>query len=200
MELYIRSAVPVGSEVLLSESDLSVSGATLRNEMRDLEDLGFLTHPHTSAGRIPTEMGYRYYVDTLMSVVPPSKSFLADMRAITKKETDEDVRKKTIARAVSAEVNAAVVIVHGHTSVYYTGLSQMFAQPEFAESAQAISLSSIFDHFDDHAHSLLSCLSGGRGVTVRIGSENPLGAATSIVGVCLDGESAFLIFGPTRLA
>lgn len=65
---YIASAEPVGSRTIARRYDLGLSPATIRNEMADLEDGGFLEQPHTSAGRIPSEMGYRYYVDALMSL------------------------------------------------------------------------------------------------------------------------------------
>jgi heat-inducible transcriptional repressor len=65
VEEYVRSGEPVGSETIAESSGLGVSSATIRNEMAALEELGFLTHPHTSAGRIPTDTGYRHYVDTL---------------------------------------------------------------------------------------------------------------------------------------
>jgi heat-inducible transcriptional repressor len=64
VEEYVRSGEPVGSETIADSSGLGVSSATIRNEMAALEELGFLTHPHTSAGRIPTDTGYRHYVDT----------------------------------------------------------------------------------------------------------------------------------------
>jgi heat-inducible transcriptional repressor len=64
VEEYVRSGEPVGSETIAESSGLGVSSATIRNEMAALEDLGFLSHPHTSAGRIPTDTGYRHYVDT----------------------------------------------------------------------------------------------------------------------------------------
>ncbi|MCL1918358.1 MAG: heat-inducible transcriptional repressor HrcA [Peptococcaceae bacterium] len=63
---YIASAEPVGSRTLSRRFDLGVSPATIRNEMADLEEMGYIEQPHTSAGRIPSEMGYRYYVDCLM--------------------------------------------------------------------------------------------------------------------------------------
>ncbi len=62
---YIRTGEPVGSEVLASASGLSVSSATIRNELAALEEMGYLTQPHTSAGRIPTDLGYRLFVDAL---------------------------------------------------------------------------------------------------------------------------------------
>ena len=67
---YIASAEPVGSRTLARKYDLGISPATIRNEMADLEMLGFLEHPHTSAGRIPSSKGYRFYVDGLLPVAP----------------------------------------------------------------------------------------------------------------------------------
>jgi heat-inducible transcriptional repressor len=65
VEEYVRTGEPVGSETIAERAGLGVSSATIRNEMAALEELGFLSHPHTSAGRIPTDAGYRHYVDTL---------------------------------------------------------------------------------------------------------------------------------------
>src|SRR5688572_33221183 len=65
VEEYVRSGEPVGSETIAEQAGFGVSSATIRNEMAALEELGYLTHPHTSAGRIPTDAGYRKYVDTL---------------------------------------------------------------------------------------------------------------------------------------
>ncbi|WP_314685900.1 heat-inducible transcriptional repressor HrcA [uncultured Bifidobacterium sp.] len=71
---YIRSQEPVGSSSLAHHHDLGVSSATIRNDMAALEDEGYLVQPHTSAGRIPTEKGYRYFVDRLSTVVPLSSA------------------------------------------------------------------------------------------------------------------------------
>ena len=64
---YIETAEPVGSRTISKKYDLGVSSATIRNEMADLEEMGLIEQPHTSAGRIPSEAGYRYYVDYLMN-------------------------------------------------------------------------------------------------------------------------------------
>ena len=63
---YLETGEPVGSRTISKGTDLNLSSATIRNEMSDLEDLGYITSPHTSAGRIPTDKGYRFYVDKLM--------------------------------------------------------------------------------------------------------------------------------------
>ncbi|HEX3847134.1 MAG TPA: heat-inducible transcriptional repressor HrcA [Steroidobacteraceae bacterium] len=70
IENYIRDGQPVGSRTLSRDSGLSLSSATIRNVMADLEDLGFVASPHTSAGRIPTYKGYRFFVDTLLKLKP----------------------------------------------------------------------------------------------------------------------------------
>src|ERR1700730_7178027 len=64
---FIRSAQPVGSRSLSKKEEISLSSATIRNEMADLEELGFIEKTHTSSGRVPSEKGYRYYVDHLLS-------------------------------------------------------------------------------------------------------------------------------------
>ena len=74
VEDYIRSQEPVGSNAIARKHDLGVSSATVRNDMAALEDEGYLTQPHTSAGRVPTEKGYRYFVDQLATVVPLSEA------------------------------------------------------------------------------------------------------------------------------
>ena len=66
VERYISEGQPVGSRTLSKYSGLDLSPATIRNVMADLEEVGYLSQPHTSAGRIPTDSGYRFYVDSLM--------------------------------------------------------------------------------------------------------------------------------------
>ena len=68
IDSYIASGAPIGSTVLVKRFDFGLSSATLRNIMAELEEMGYLTHPHTSAGRIPTDRGYRYYIDSLISI------------------------------------------------------------------------------------------------------------------------------------
>ena len=88
IQLHIATGQPVGSETLARMFQRSVSSATLRNIMADLERMGYLTHPHTSAGRMPTDEGYRVYVDTLMrhETLPPQ-----DAAAISSEMRDLDV-------------------------------------------------------------------------------------------------------------
>src|SRR5687768_6675520 len=70
VDAYVRSAEPIGSEWLAAHQNLGVRSATIRNEMAEMTELGFLRQPHTSAGRVPSDLGYRYYVDRLMQQHP----------------------------------------------------------------------------------------------------------------------------------
>ena len=72
VDKYIRDGQPVGSRTLSRDSGLDLSPATIRNIVADLEELGFVSSPHTSAGRVPTNKGYRFFVDTLIKLTPPN--------------------------------------------------------------------------------------------------------------------------------
>ncbi len=80
IERYIRDGQPVGSRTLAKDAGLDLSPATIRNVMADLEDLGFVASPHTSAGRIPTVTGYRMFVDSLLSLKPLDKAVMRQLQ------------------------------------------------------------------------------------------------------------------------
>ncbi|HAL73737.1 MAG TPA: heat-inducible transcription repressor HrcA, partial [Clostridiales bacterium] len=86
---YITTAEPVGSKLLVSKYRFNVSPATIRNEMADLEELGYLEQPHTSAGRIPSDKGYREYVDSLLRVEQLSEEEEEKIRLIMRDSLDE---------------------------------------------------------------------------------------------------------------
>ena len=80
IERYIIDGQPVGSRVLSRQSGLELSPATIRNVMADLEEMGFITSPHTSAGRVPTAKGYRFFVDSLLVVKPLDQSEISELQ------------------------------------------------------------------------------------------------------------------------
>lgn len=80
IESYIRDGQPVGSRTLSRESGLTLSSATVRNVMSDLEELGFVASPHTSAGRVPTDKGYRFFVNTLLKLKPLAQDEIAELQ------------------------------------------------------------------------------------------------------------------------
>lgn len=96
---YIQSAQPVGSNQLAKKSGISFSPATIRNEMADLEGMGFLEKTHTSSGRIPSERGYRYYVDHLLTPRPLPKEDIVQLRSIFEEkitETEEVIKRSAM--------------------------------------------------------------------------------------------------------
>ncbi len=89
VDAYIETGDPVGSKALTQSNQFVLSSATIRNEMAELEALGYLEQPHTSAGRIPTELGYRFYVDALMQDYALSQGELAELNSMLKAKTAE---------------------------------------------------------------------------------------------------------------
>ena len=110
IESYINTAEPVGSRTIAKMSNLNVSPATIRNEMADLEDMGLLEQPHTSAGRIPSHLGYRTYVDRLMKKYEFSARELARLRSLMELQLGEmDQMVQEIANIYSHLTNYTVI-------------------------------------------------------------------------------------------
>ena len=108
IQTYLETGEPVGSRTIAKASDLNLSSATIRNEMSDLEELGYIVQPHTSAGRIPSDKGYRFYVDHLME---EKDHEISDMKefVIEKTERMEFVLKQ-IAKILATNTNYATVV------------------------------------------------------------------------------------------
>ncbi len=195
IESYIATAEPVGSKFLVDEGGFGVSGATLRNEMRELEELGYLTHPHTSAGRIPTEAGYRVYVQELMTPETPNKKAQTSLHEVLGNETGVE-RAKQLAKFVSAYTGAAVIMAHNPHSLYYTGLSNLFAQPELMHQAEALNMSTMFDQCEERITLLYGLVKNP--VHTFVGRENPLGVVCGTVA-CRIGPGLMAVVGPMRM-
>lgn len=137
VENYIRSAEPVGSRTIAKHSAINFSSATIRNEMADLEELGFLEQPHTSAGRIPSEKGYRYYVDNL---IRPSDVSIADIdsfRQLFKERyfaIDQSIRQAAL---ILSELTSYTTIILG-PEIFQTHLRQIQIVPLDYERAVAL--------------------------------------------------------------
>nr|MBS0019954.1 heat-inducible transcription repressor HrcA [Gammaproteobacteria bacterium] len=101
VERYIRDGQPVGSRVLAQESGLELSPATVRSIMADLEEMGLLASPHTSAGRIPTVLGYRFFVDGLLRTEPPHKEDIYRLRSRLMADQDPEVLIETASQLLS---------------------------------------------------------------------------------------------------
>ena len=105
---YLETGEPVGSRTLSKSTDLNLSSATIRNEMADLEDMGYIFQPHTSAGRIPSDKGYRLYVDMLMA---DKEQELSDLKNVVLEKSDKvDKVLKQAARVLANNTNYATMI------------------------------------------------------------------------------------------
>src|SRR6476660_7507954 len=110
VEDYVESQEPVGSRALVERHHLGVSPATIRNDMAALEDEGYITQPHTSAGRIPTDKGYRLFVDRLASVKPLTPAERRAIATFLEGAVDlDDVVSRTV--RLHAQVTRQVAVV-----------------------------------------------------------------------------------------
>src|SRR3712207_4685731 len=108
VEGYVATGAPVGSKALVERSGLGVSPSTVRYELAVLEEQGLLTHPHTSAGRIPTDAGYRYYVDRVLERLEPRPRGLDLDLSDAQSQVDEALRATTDALAQVTRLVALV--------------------------------------------------------------------------------------------
>ncbi len=111
VERYIRDGQPVGSRALSRDSGLSLSPATIRNVMADLEDCGLLASPHTSAGRVPTASGYRVFVDTLLSVQPLQAGEVHHLEVAIDPEHDTETLVRTASTMLSSLTHLTGVVM-----------------------------------------------------------------------------------------
>ncbi|REK77428.1 heat-inducible transcriptional repressor HrcA [Paenibacillus paeoniae] len=134
---YIRSAEPVGSRSISKRGDVAFSPATIRNEMADLEELGFLEQPHTSAGRVPSTKGYRYYVDHLIELKEMKEEDLGFVRSfVTEKMSQMEQVIQQAATALSSLTNYTSILLG--PELFNTSLKHFGLVPLNATSAVAI--------------------------------------------------------------
>jgi heat-inducible transcriptional repressor len=202
IEQYAEVAVPVGS-VLLANL-FGVSSATIRSEMVRLEEMGFIKQPHTSAGRIPTDKGYRYYVNNVTE-----QNQASDAIAIDRSARAIDVRVRSageIAKAIKSAVDSLVEITQNFglatigDQIYMSGISNLFAQPEFAGGDAVYEVAKLLDNLEPwlrEAHP-------NEPLSVYIGQENPIGKASGCSLIVSRFRSPYSdysyigIVGPTR--
>lgn len=197
VEDVIATGEPVGSQHLVETYELDVSPATIRNWFVELENEGFITQPHTSSGRVPTEKGYRFYVEQLMQPRQLSKREMQDLDRSLSAAQDGQRRTKSLAKAAAEISGAAVVVGLDEADTFYTGLSQLFAQPEFRNWQRMVSLGQILDRLDEVLQLVRKRTFDAP--TILIGKECPFGnACSSLLMTATDG-TLFGILGPQRM-
>jgi heat-inducible transcriptional repressor len=194
---YIKTGVPVSSGFLVEKCGLDCSSATVRNEMAELEVGGLIHQPHTSAGRIPTEAAYGWYVQTLVtpSLLPAELVVLQSLLAVS-----NEVAFKQTAKELAQLSGVAVFWAFHKHNVFYTGLTNLLNQPEFNQTGLIYDISAIIDRLEEIIDDNFEQLP--EEPTVFIGSESPFGAFSSSV-LCrykaAGQRGAFGVIGPLRL-
>jgi heat-inducible transcriptional repressor len=149
IEKYIEAAEPIGSETIEKEANLGVSPATIRNEMVRLTALGYLRQPHTSAGRIPTSAGMKFYVDQLMEEKSLS---LKDEVAIKEELSDQNETfyrlLKHTAQALAAQTRSLAIVTDEEGDVYSSGMANILDMPEFYDIDMTRTVLSMIDKFE----------------------------------------------------
>ncbi len=169
VETYANTAEPISSQQLTEK--LEVSSATIRAEMAALERLGYIHQPHTSAGRVPTDRGYRLYVNNIKEIQADSRVSQALARRVASAgEADQAIK---LATESLAEITQNVGLATLSEGLFYTGLRNLFGQPEFF-GQQGYELARLLDSLDEW---LLEAAPVGQ-TNVYIGAENPIGKSS----------------------
>ncbi len=149
IEEYIETAEPVGSEMLDKKHALGVSPATIRNEMVRLTKNGFLKQPHTSAGRVPTPMALKFYIQNLMQQKQMS---VTDEVAVKEKvwdyRTQVDKLLREATRALAERTHALALATTNEKDLYYAGAANLLDLEEFYDMITTKNLLSVLDEFD----------------------------------------------------
>ena len=206
IEEYVARAMPVGSRTLTEHYNFGVSPATIRNELSALEDEGYISQPHISAGRVPTDYGYRAFVDRLV------EAGLIEDTADAAKKIDELRNNAQEIDDLIARTNEAIsrltdclsiVTAPDHTHAHRMGMSALMRQPEFMYTQSLLPIMQVLED-DTILFQLLDSSAGDDAPRVNIGSEN---AAEQLRGVSVvagrygfgDGEGIVAVIGPTRM-
>jgi len=209
IEEYAELATPVGSVTLAKLFDCS--SATIRAEMVKLEAMGYIMQPHTSAGRVPTDAGYRLYVNSLQEKIDKEADELPGHRL-----EPEDRPTKALATRIQSQTRADYAIrtavdslVHltGNLGlatigdqVYIAGFGNLFSQPEFLQNEQVQAVGKLLDNIKPWLHEV----EPNEAINVYIGTENPIGKASNVSLIISRFRSPYSdrsyigVLGPTR--
>lgn len=201
VEQYAEVASPVGSSLLAKV--FGVSSATIRAEMVELERQGLISQPHTSAGRVPTDKGYRYYVNHVAAAggheTPAERR---GERALTARVESGGLPERTIRNAVDTlvELTHNLGIATIGNQLYMAGLSNLFGQPEFMHGDQVQQVARLLDNLEPW----LKEAAPNEPLSVYIGQENPIGRSAGCSLIIsrfrspYSDQSYIGVLGPTR--
>ncbi len=198
VEEYAEVASPVGSQLLAKI--FNVSSATIRSEMAELERQGYIKQPHTSAGRIPSDKGYRFYVN--QAAEEESEAPASAERALTARIGEGSVPERAIKNTVDTlvELTQNLGVATIGNQLYMSGLSNLFGQPEFMNSQQVKEVAQLLDNLEPW----LREAAPNKPLSVYIGKENPIGRNSGCSLIISKFRSPYSdksfigVLGPTR--
>jgi heat-inducible transcriptional repressor len=204
---HIRTGEPVGSAAVARRHKLGVSAATIRNDMAALEEAGYLSHPHTSAGRTPTDLGYRFYVDTISRwprLPDPKRRAIETFFGEPPSDPDEVVRGTAmlLSRLTSY---GALAQPPGSPHIILGGAANIASEEAFERRDTVRRILELLER-EEEILRLLHALADEGEVAVRIGRENPFEAMSEASVVVApyrrgpDRVGAIAVIGPKRMA
>lgn len=211
VEEYIKTAQPVASHNLVKKYCLKVSPATVRNEMMVLEENGFISQPHTSAGRIPTEKGFKYFVENYVrpqlaepEVLAKQRGFKQEkalLKSIVKRQlVINEALIKNLAKKMAELVDNTIIVGFSPNNLYYTGLSYMFSQPEFQEYNFIYNIAQVIDRLDRVINKLYNELADD--LHIYLGTSSLINEHCALIATKLtvtEPDYLFGILGPLRM-
>ena len=201
---YVDSAQPVSSQSLEKKYDFGICPATIRIEMQKLTDTGFLYQPHTSAGRVPTDKGYRFFVNNLFEKgIPEEKDFLK-LEDLIEREIGDRVRflQSLTKNLASFSSNLALGYLFDEDLFWKEGWEDVLGEPEFKETKVITDFADVIRHFEKEIEDIKI----NSGIKVYIGKENPFSKVKDfsiIISKCHfpnDEKGVLAIAGPKRMA
>src|SRR4030042_3115148 len=170
---FTNTAVPVGSKHIAKKYTFDISSATIRSEMNELEDAGYLFQPHTSAGRIPTDESYRYFVEKIMPDRDLSKAEQKKLQAELLKLKAKNTRITRTAAKLLSSLSGNLAISGIKDEFDDFGMGELLDEPEFREMDDLCRLAETLDFIDERVDKLVKNLKDNE-VKILIGKENPI--------------------------
>jgi len=199
IEEYINLAQPVSSKLLEKKYDFGICPATIRIEMQKLTDNGYLCQPHTSAGRTPTDKGYRFFVDNLLE--KELNSF--EMGDWFNDEIEDNIKFIQVLTKNLAQISGALVLSYLEKKKVFwrEGWEEILKEPEFGEKDFAVNFAEFLENFENDIENFKI----NSGIKIYIGKENPLKRAKDfslISSRChlLNEDGIICLLGPKRMA
>lgn len=195
---YIATVQPISSKYVQESDKFDVSSATIRSALNRLDDLGLLVQPHTSAGRVPTDKGYRYFVDNLM------RPGIFNSRFERIYEFDNNFFQEFVKEvADSLKIFTSIGVFGNRANIFSSGIDEVFEEPEFKNYEVSRQFAHLLDNVHEVAESYFRECKDTR-PSVFIGKESPIKKSesfSSIVGKAEKDGNQLVIFsiGPKRL-